>query len=120
MTIDGQELLERMREFRGYVLPAHEVLAERDPEFLDGYDRMFRRAYSPDSALSPAMRELLVMALDIVAGVSPEAIRTHARKAIDHGASETQVVEAVELAAIVVASKTLGSVARIFTPDDGG
>jgi alkylhydroperoxidase/carboxymuconolactone decarboxylase family protein YurZ len=117
MTIDGQALLESMREFRGYVLPAHQVLAERDPEFLDGYDRMFRAAYGEGSALSPAMRELLVMALDISAGVAPEAVRAHARRAMDHGATEEQVVEAVELAAIVVASKTLGSVARIFADE---
>jgi len=115
MSDDGQALLERMREFRGYVLPAHEVLAERDPEFLDGYDRMFRAANAKDSPLPADVRELIVMALDISAGVSPEAVRAHAAKAIAHGATEAQVVAAIELAAVVYASKMLGSLARVFS-----
>jgi alkylhydroperoxidase/carboxymuconolactone decarboxylase family protein YurZ len=118
MQTDGEELLARMRELRGYLLPAHEVLAERDPDFLDGYDRMFRAANSDASPLPPDVRELLVMALDIAAGVHPDAIRAHAQKAIAHGATEAQVVAAVELAVIVQASKIMGSLGPIFRADD--
>ena len=120
MDSDGQALLERMRELRGYVLPAHEILAERDPAFLDGYDRMFRAANSDASPLPADVRELLVMALDIVAGVHPDAIRAHAQRAIGHGASEAQVVAVVELAVIVQASKTMGSLTPIFRTDGKG
>jgi alkylhydroperoxidase/carboxymuconolactone decarboxylase family protein YurZ len=120
MHTDGQTLLDRMRELRGYVLPAHEILADRDPDFLDGYDRMFRAANSDASPLPADVRELVVMALDIVIGVHPDAIRAHARKAIAHGASEAQVIAAVELAVIVQASKTMGSLTPIFKADDEG
>lgn len=120
MHADGQALLDRMRELRGYVLPAHEVLAQRDPKFLDGYDRMFRAANSDASPLPADVRELIVLALDIVAGVNPNAIRAHAEKAISHGASDAQVVAAVELAVIVLASKTMGSLASIFAADGEG
>lgn len=116
----GKELLERMRELRGYVLPAHEILAERDPDFLDGYDRMFRAANSDASPLTADVRELIVMALDIAVGVSPQAIRAHAEKAIAHGATEAQVLATVELAVIVQASKTMGSLAPIFAADGEG
>jgi alkylhydroperoxidase/carboxymuconolactone decarboxylase family protein YurZ len=118
MQTDPEALLARMRELRGYVLPAHEVLAERDPDFLDGYDRMFRAANSDASPLPADVRELLVMALDIVVGVHPDAIRAHAGKAISHGATEAQVVAAVELAVIVQASKTMGALGSILRTDD--
>ncbi len=120
MHPDGQALLDRMRELRGYVLPAHEVLAERDPAFLEGYDRMFRAANSDASPLPAQVRELMVMALDIVVGVHPNAIRAHAEKALAHGASEEEVVAAVELAVIVQASRTMGALAPIFATDVEG
>ncbi len=116
--LEAEQLLERMRTFRGYTLPAHEALAFRDPEFLDGYDRMYRAANSKDSPLAPEVRELIVLALDVSAGMSPKAIRAHARNAIGHGATEAQVVAAIELAAVVYASKMLAPVASVFEAGD--
>jgi alkylhydroperoxidase/carboxymuconolactone decarboxylase family protein YurZ len=117
MSVDGRELLEAMRAERGYVLPVHEVLAERDPEFLDAYNRLFMAANSERSPLPADVRELMLVALDIAAGVSPDVVASHARKAVEHGASEAQVVAAVELAVLVFASRNLGPLARIFPPD---
>jgi alkylhydroperoxidase/carboxymuconolactone decarboxylase family protein YurZ len=114
MTVDGRKLLEEMRAERGYLLPAHEVLAERDPEFLDAYNRMFMAANSDRSPLPPDVRELMLVALDIAAGVKPEVVASHARKAVEHGATEAQVVAAVELAVLVFASRNLGPLATIF------
>ena len=119
MTIDGQQLLEAMRAQRGYVLPAHEVLAERDPEFLDGYNKMFMAANSDRSPIPADVRELMLVALDIAAGVKPEVIASHAHKAIQYGASEAQVVAAVELAILVFASRNMGPLAQIFGAESG-
>lgn len=116
----GQSLLARIREHRGYVLPFHEVLAERHPEFLAGYDGMFRAAMSEDSALPPKVRELIVMALDIALGVSEKAVRGHAERAMRHGATEAEVLAAIELATLVFAGKPLGMVARVFAEDEKG
>ena len=117
MKVDGGDLLKRMREQRGYILPAHETLAERDPDFLDGYNRMFMAANSDTSPLPADVRELIIMALDVVAGLKAEVIRAHARKAVALGATEAQVVNAIELAAMVFASRNMSPLSTIFAKD---
>lgn len=108
MDEKGQLLLESIREHRGYVLPMHEFWAAHDPEILDSYARIFRRAKGEDSPLEPKVRELIVMVLDLVIGVTPEVVRAHARRAIDqHGATESEVVAALELATLVYAARPL-------------
>ncbi|MDA8399000.1 MAG: carboxymuconolactone decarboxylase family protein [Actinomycetota bacterium] len=113
-TAIGDIVLQRIQDDRGYVLPMHRVFAERDPQFLDGYDRMFTSVMSERSPLSPEVRELLVMALDVAVGTSPKVVGGHAKKAIELGATEEQVVAAIELATIVAAGKVMGAVTSVF------
>lgn len=110
----GTRLLDDVRADRGYVLPMHEVLAERHPEFLDGYNRMFTAAMNAESPLPGYVRELLVMALDIAVGVKPEVVRAYARKAIELGGTEAQVLAAIELTTIVFAARGMGALAGLF------
>lgn len=117
MNEHGARLLQGIRENRGYVMPMHEVLAERHPAFLAAYDAMFRAAID-DSPLEPKVRELIVMALDVAIGVSEKAVRGHARKAMAKGASQAEVLGAIELATLVFAGKPLSAVSRLFTEDD--
>jgi alkylhydroperoxidase/carboxymuconolactone decarboxylase family protein YurZ len=110
----GKQLLDGIQSDRGYTLPMHRVLAERHPEFLDGYNRMFESAMNPDSPLPAQVRELLVMALDIAVGAKPEVARGHAKKAIECGATEAQVLAAIELTTIVFSGRAMGAVASVF------
>jgi alkylhydroperoxidase/carboxymuconolactone decarboxylase family protein YurZ len=110
----GEKLLQEIRSDRGYTLPMHRVLAERHPEFLDGYNRMFTSAMNSESPLPAYVRELLVMALDIAVGAKPEVARGHARKAIEHGATEAQVLAAVELTTIVFSGRGMGALVGLF------
>jgi alkylhydroperoxidase/carboxymuconolactone decarboxylase family protein YurZ len=113
----GRELLQSIREHRGYVLPMHEFWASHDPEILEGYDRIFRHAMSKDSPLEPKVRELIVMVLDMALGVDPEVVRGHARKAIEqYGASEAEVVAALELATVVYAGRPLSFGPTVLPP----
>jgi alkylhydroperoxidase/carboxymuconolactone decarboxylase family protein YurZ len=118
MNEQGQALLDAIQEHRGYTMEMHRILADRHPDFLDGYDTMFRAAMSADSPLEPAVRELIVMALDVVVGMKPEVVRAHARKAMQHGATEAQVLAALEITTLVSAGRALGSVVGVFG-DDG-
>lgn len=111
---NGQAILDRIQDDRKYILPMHRVFAERDPQFLDGYDRMFTSVMSDDSPLPADVRELFVMALDVVVGTSPSVVIGHARKAVELGATESQVLAAIELATIVAAGKVMGAVAGLF------
>ncbi len=118
MTELGDRLLERIRAHRGYNLPFHQELAARHPEFLAAYDDMYVAAMGDDSALPAKVRHLLVMTLDLVLGVGDKAVRGHARRAIEHGATEAEVLAAIELATLVSAGKPLGIVGRVFAAEE--
>src|SRR5438552_9477767 len=97
----GARLLRRIREHRGYdPLAFQRELAERHPEFLAAYDDMYRAAMGEESALPAKTRHLIVMVLDLVLGVGEKAVRGHARQAIAHGATEAEVLAAIELATL--------------------
>lgn len=115
MTPEGRELLEAMRQQRGgRAMPMHEVLAARDPAFLNGYNELFNAAQSDAQGLPGDVRELIVMALDIVVGGSPRVARAHAHKAIALGATEAQVLGAIELATLVLAGRAMSYLPVIF------
>jgi alkylhydroperoxidase/carboxymuconolactone decarboxylase family protein YurZ len=103
-----EELLERIRATRGYVLPTHEFLAERHPEFLAGYDDFFRAAMSEDSPLPRKVREFVLMAADIALDASPAVIHGHVERATENGATEEEVLAVVELTTLAFAAKSLG------------
>lgn len=95
----------------------HEILAENDPSFLGGYNAIYNAAQSDRQDLPTYVRELIVMVLDIAVGAAPAAVRGHARRARQAGATQSQVVGAVELAALVMAGKAIGALPVIFDPE---
>ena len=118
LTEEGRRLLEEMRARRGgKTMAMHEILAARDPGFLLGYHHIFNAAQSDANGLPAWVRELLVMALDLSVGVAPHVVRAHARKAISLGATEAQVLGAIELAALVMAGKALSYVQPVLEPE---
>lgn len=114
MTPEGQRLLDTIQAQRGKPMAMHEVLAEHDPNFLRGYNDIYNAAQSDDRGLPGHVRELMVMALDIVVGGSPTVARAHARKAMSLGATQSQVLGAVELAALVMTGRALSYLPTIF------
>lgn len=93
-------LLKKMRAQRGgRVAPAF--------EFLDGIDREYLRAYNELAVLNfnygeagrvldGRMKELIAVAL--LASVRGETTRQHMVKAMEHGATPREIVEALEMA----------------------
>jgi alkylhydroperoxidase/carboxymuconolactone decarboxylase family protein YurZ len=121
MTDEGRALLEEMRAQRGgKSMAMHEILAARDPKFLLGYHHLFNAAQSDDQGLPGWVRELLVMSLDLAVGQPAHVVRAHARKAVSLGATEAQVLGAIELAALVMAGRALSFLAPIFEPEQPG
>lgn len=112
----GKRLLERIRRQRGYEpLPFQRELAARHPEFLAAYDEMYAAAMGDGSPLPAKTRHLIVMVLDLVLGVGDKAVRGHARKAIENGATEADVVAALELATLVSAGKPVAAIGTVFS-----
>ncbi len=118
MSDEGRELLELMRSLRGgRSMVMHEILAARDPKFLLGYHHIFNAAQSDDQGLPGWVRELLVMVLDLAVGVNANVVRAHARNAVTKGATESQVLGAIEIAALVMAGRALYNLPKIFEPE---
>ena len=109
MNEKGQQLLEAMRAKRGYVLPTHEYLAEHDPNFLDGYDRLFDAAMSDESPLPRKVREFVLMAADLCLGQAPNVIGSHAARAVEHGATDAEVLAVIELTTLAYTARALAS-----------
>lgn len=89
--------LESVLGARGYTLPLHRVLAERDPDVLRAYEGMMRELYFKERRLSAATKELIYVAVLVALGASEEHIRAHMEKARREGAQPEDVLEAVEL-----------------------
>ena len=120
MNEAGERLLKRIKEHRGYdPLPFQRELAERHPDFLAAYDDMYRAAMGDGSALPAQTRHLIVMVLDLVLGLGDKAVRGHARRAIEHGATEAQVTAAIELATLVSAGKPVSAMGYVFSEQPG-
>lgn len=107
MNQRGKDLLEAMKAKRGYVLPTHEYLAEHDPAFLEGYDALFSAAMSDDSPLPRKVREFVLMAADLCLGQAPNVIGSHASRAVEHGATQAEVLAVIELTTLAYTARAL-------------
>ena len=109
MNERGEKLLADMKAKRGYVLPTHEYLAEHDPAFLEGYDALFTAAMSEASPLPRKIREFVLMAADLCLGQAPNVIGSHASRAIEHGATEAEVLAVIEITTLAYTARALAS-----------
>lgn len=105
----AEALLSDIKQRRGYVLPLHRFLAESDTDFLATYDRFFTLAMDDHNGLTPQVRELVLLAIDLCLGINPEVAGTHAKRAVEHGATEAQALAVVELVALGMAAKGLNA-----------
>jgi AhpD family alkylhydroperoxidase len=96
-----EQLIERMKSARGYVYPAHQYIAEADPDFLEVYNNLAGAALLHEGhddgthALPAKYREMVVCAVLAYRG-SVEGVATHAKRAIALGATEQELFEAFQ------------------------
>ncbi|HLI27524.1 MAG TPA: carboxymuconolactone decarboxylase family protein [Chloroflexota bacterium] len=86
---------------------ALDVLKQHAPEAADAFSAL-RRSLTGAGSLPPATQELIVSATFVVTG-QEGAFRTHARRALQHGASLADLQQAVLLT--LGATATLAQVA---------
>lgn len=86
---------------------ALDVLKQHAPEAADAFGAL-RRSLASAGSLPPATQELIVCATFVVTG-QEAAFRTHARRALQHGASVAELRQAVLLT--LGATATLAQVA---------
>lgn len=91
----AKELVERISKDRGFSSPWRILLAERDPEFLELYHKAMMHAWSR-GALPRKYKEIIVICLDTILQYG-EGLKIHVRSALEAGATEDEILEALEL-----------------------
>ena len=104
----GSSILERIGAAEGRkVLPMHEFLAETDPETLDAFDRFLTCSIYRDDGLPASIKEMVLACVCVAAGASQPVIANHCRKALAAGLEKDHLVQALEITAAVMATRTL-------------
>jgi alkylhydroperoxidase/carboxymuconolactone decarboxylase family protein YurZ len=90
---EARTLADRMYEPRGYIHEWHLYLAQRRPEVLDLWEQLTRTA-NRTSRLPTKYRECVYVG--VLSAIGEEAAaKNHMHKALDHGATEQELLDAV-------------------------
>jgi 4-carboxymuconolactone decarboxylase len=93
----GARLLRSMKRRRGYILPFHELLASRDPAFLRSYDAFLDATLLAQRRLDRRTKELVLTGVLTAIAAPRKHIAAHVQAAIAAGATQEDVLEALEL-----------------------
>jgi AhpD family alkylhydroperoxidase len=104
-----EQTAKRLTSARGYSYPEWEYLAERDPEFLEAYNRLsglgllHEGATTKKPALPAKYRELVAIAA-MIGQSRMWGVKSHMERALRLGCSEQEILESLEAALIPVGS----------------
>jgi alkylhydroperoxidase/carboxymuconolactone decarboxylase family protein YurZ len=85
------EVLKKVKEKRGYLLPYHELFGCMDPQLLEKYDAFYTEVTLKAKALDNRTKELVW--IGILAGASEEAGTIHLRRAREAGVTDEEISE---------------------------
>lgn len=103
----GSSILKRIEAAGRKVLPMHKFLAESDPTTLDAFDQFLTHSIYKEDGLQEAHKEMLLACVCVSAGSSQPVIANHCRKALAAGLEKDHLVQALEITAAVMATRTL-------------
>jgi alkylhydroperoxidase/carboxymuconolactone decarboxylase family protein YurZ len=85
------------------VIAEFELLARYRPEVFEGYINLRQAAYNetPDAALSPKVKELIILAIELARTKTNPPPIGHAQHAIDAGATPAEVAEVASLCILI-------------------
>lgn len=115
----GDEILEQIRAAGRKVLPMHEYLAEHDPGGLAGFNSFLTESIYAKDDLEPKYKEIVLACACVAAGSSQPVIAAHCRKALEHGATRGEVLQAIEMTAAVFATRAMGAGMSAMLDVDG-
>lgn len=102
-----QTLLDEMYAKRGYLFEWQVLLAEEAPEFLRAFDATWTEVNTDrEDGLSAGYRELVYATVASVLGEDAVA-KNHMHKALDHGVTRTELIDAILVAWTPSGSRTL-------------
>jgi AhpD family alkylhydroperoxidase len=103
-----QNLKEVMKKERGYSLPQWDYVAEKDVDFMEAYNNLYKSSLADGKALSAKTRELIAIALLAYRGLDND-VYNHAKRALRLGATKEEILEAVETSIIPGGAPTFSS-----------
>ncbi|MYU21996.1 carboxymuconolactone decarboxylase family protein [Streptomyces sp. SID8352] len=98
MSSEAQEYIDEMARSRGYVLNYHKVMAKQDFDVLKAANGLVSAAYLKQRTLDRKTKELIFICSLTVLRASKGHIQSHIRVALESGATEQEILEAIEIA----------------------
>ena len=95
-----EELLKRIERDRGFARKWHPMLAQRDFEFTETWHDLVMHALYKERVLPRKVKELICVVMDAITYYE-QGLRIHVRGALEHGATEEEILEALELCSIL-------------------
>lgn len=96
----SRRIIERMERDRGIVRTWPRLMAERDPEWLERWHDLTMHVLDGTDHLSRKVKELMLIAVD-AATFYDYGVRVHTRGALVAGATESELIETLEVVSIV-------------------
>jgi AhpD family alkylhydroperoxidase len=113
----GKKILGQMLKVRtsypADVLKSREILAREAPEYLELFHKTFLYILHERSALSPKVKELIIIAVD-AAQFYERGIRSHIKSALKAGATRDEIVEALLASSLAAGIHALSVSLPIF------
>lgn len=106
MNRKEETILEKVRRERGYIHPSREIIYERDPHYLKLYHQLFTHVIKKRNALSTKVKELIIVGINAATNYE-EGLSVHIRAALEAGASEEEIFEAIETASLPAGIHTM-------------
>ena len=98
MEDKGKKLIEQMEKERGFGRLWRKLLAERDPDFMELWHNTTMHVLK-DGALPRKIKEIILICVDAIQLYEP-GVRIHTRNALKLGATELEIIEALETAVL--------------------
>jgi len=103
-----KDLIEAMSRERGYMPAPWAYMAEKDLDFIEAYNNLYERGLTAGKALPIKTREFISMAILAYRGLD-DAVYEHAKRALRHGATKQELLEAVETMIVPGGAPTFGT-----------
>jgi AhpD family alkylhydroperoxidase len=103
-----KNLIEAMSKERGYMPPPWAYMADKDLDFIEAYNNLYERGLTAGKALPIKTRELVAMAILAYRGLT-DAVYEHGKRALRHGATKQELLEAIETMIVPGGAPTFGT-----------
>jgi AhpD family alkylhydroperoxidase len=103
-----KKLLAAMEKERGYVSLAKNYVATVDPDFMEAYNNLYNNGLRAGKALPVKYRELAAIAI-LAYRTRDDGVYEHMKRALRHGATRQELLEAIETTIIPGGGPTFDS-----------